>query len=739
MDRFIIGSLWDRSNRNGANKNFEHLFEDSKRVVELNNRADDVLIEAQKTNDMNKTLKKEIDKLEELYTSDEYFIKYWEIGAISSEGIPYDNSTRVRSDYIKSYRGMILNALSSDSKGAYIVEYDNNKNFIKNINYTNQYLSNNDGYIRVMTGFKNDSEISSTTYFEDKFEILLNTDNGNNLYNAVFGNEYRLNLWALGTIENTEGKTVPSSTRLISDFLKVERGMKVKIDNPDGAMIVSVATYDKDKKYEMLYSNSNDYTFFSDGYAKIITGYSDNKVISDITPFLNKVSIIGASNNTEIKKEITVGETLVDGWSVGSIDHTGVSTSSSNRIKTDYIKAPTGTKFYINDADLLKGLYLVQYDENKNHVKQYLYSSSHVTDVDGFVKLITGFKDERTINGLDFIENKVFAKVMSKSNNHYLFGDFSTYYVSETATSVTTTDEFNLEASVIDDVYAEYDSMMAENQSIMTRNLLGYGGDESNIADTTLPIYEYVIRDLDGRNEVQTESPTILLLTGIHGDEKSTVWSTVQFIKQLLTNWHTKDNLESILSNVNLKIIPIANPSGYNANTRVNLHGVDLNRNFSYRWESFPTENYNKGSAPYSELETQIIRDWMIANNDALAFIDYHNVFSRYHITYLDTPNKSLHKIYSSQLRRMSNRWYRKYGVIQEATEGQSQGVIIVDQDPMSFQEGIIQGIEYSTIIEVARDFNGVQFTSEVIERGVEVIGNYILGLLDAYSKNFIE
>lgn len=63
MNRYIIGSLWDRANRNGANKNFEYLFEGSKRIDALNSRADDILSEAKKTNNMNKDVQKQVDDL----------------------------------------------------------------------------------------------------------------------------------------------------------------------------------------------------------------------------------------------------------------------------------------------------------------------------------------------------------------------------------------------------------------------------------------------------------------------------------------------------------------------------------------------------------------------------------------------------------------------------------------------------------------------------------------------------
>ena len=63
MARKEIGSIFDRNNRNNMNDNFEYLFEGSKRIDALYNRAENVLAEAKKTNDMNEDVQRQLNNL----------------------------------------------------------------------------------------------------------------------------------------------------------------------------------------------------------------------------------------------------------------------------------------------------------------------------------------------------------------------------------------------------------------------------------------------------------------------------------------------------------------------------------------------------------------------------------------------------------------------------------------------------------------------------------------------------
>ncbi|WP_165821203.1 murein peptide amidase A [Nocardioides gansuensis] len=86
----------------------------------------------------------------------------------------------------------------------------------------------------------------------------------------------------------------------------------------------------------------------------------------------------------------------------------------------------------------------------------------------------------------------------------------------------------------------------------------------------------------------------VLLVSTMHGNEPHT--------RQILTS--LRDGAP--IRGVDLWVIPDYNPDGLRQRTRRNARGVDLNRNYPYRWADLDG-TYESGRAPASEPETRAV------------------------------------------------------------------------------------------------------------------------------------
>lgn len=116
----------------------------------------------------------------------------------------------------------------------------------------------------------------------------------------------------------------------------------------------------------------------------------------------------------------------------------------------------------------------------------------------------------------------------------------------------------------------------------------------------------------------------ILWLSGIHGHESTVFVDDLKFFTELLK----QDNevTARLMDNCTFKVVPVISPWGYNAGSRTNSNGVNLNRNFDADWAQAEagTNNYS-GSSAMSEAETQVIADFLEENQDCFLAINRHS------------------------------------------------------------------------------------------------------------------
>ncbi|HYH35596.1 MAG TPA: M14 family zinc carboxypeptidase [Nocardioides sp.] len=88
--------------------------------------------------------------------------------------------------------------------------------------------------------------------------------------------------------------------------------------------------------------------------------------------------------------------------------------------------------------------------------------------------------------------------------------------------------------------------------------------------------------------------PVVVLFSTMHGNEPRP--------RQILLSLRDRRPVRG----VDLWVVPTYNPDGLAAGTRRNAHGVDLNRNFPYRWADLDG-SYESGPRPRSEPETRAV------------------------------------------------------------------------------------------------------------------------------------
>lgn len=173
--------------------------------------------------------------------------------------------------------------------------------------------------------------------------------------------------------------------------------------------------------------------------------------------------------------------------------------------------------------------------------------------------------------------------------------------------------------------YDMWDNIVTAHPDFLTKSVIGR--DESDTYDIncyTLKSYSDNIRSTLRINK----NKKIIWVTDLHGDERKAAMSVYLFAKELLENRGNSKHLQMLWNNCEFIFIPLANPWGYENNSRYNYNGVNLNRNFGYNWVLDPdgpnTYNYG-GASAMSESETQAVDSVIQANLDAFVCINHHN------------------------------------------------------------------------------------------------------------------
>lgn len=139
------------------------------------------------------------------------------------------------------------------------------------------------------------------------------------------------------------------------------------------------------------------------------------------------------------------------------------------------------------------------------------------------------------------------------------------------------------------------------------------------------------------------DRPVILFNGCLHAREWISPMTVTYIADQLARNYGSDPRVTALLDEVVFYIVPMANPDGYEfswttsrywrKNRRNNgdgTWGVDLNRNWGHLWggagsSGFGSSDIYRGTAPFSEPETRVLRDLANDTPNLVAHIDYHS------------------------------------------------------------------------------------------------------------------
>lgn len=177
------------------------------------------------------------------------------------------------------------------------------------------------------------------------------------------------------------------------------------------------------------------------------------------------------------------------------------------------------------------------------------------------------------------------------------------------------------------EVIAAFDALMALDPQYITKNALGTasGADAGGNAYT---LYEYVFKSKNYNSSINTKKvPKIYMDGSIHGFEKCSTFGLYFFLKDLVTNWEKSHALEAIRRGVEIHVIPVSNPHGFDRNSYMNGNDVNINRNFDHpgEWIVIDSGSDKNGLAAFDQPESAIIRDWLLADEaNVLCYMNLH-------------------------------------------------------------------------------------------------------------------
>jgi carboxypeptidase T len=189
-------------------------------------------------------------------------------------------------------------------------------------------------------------------------------------------------------------------------------------------------------------------------------------------------------------------------------------------------------------------------------------------------------------------------------------------------------------------IESDFASLAAANPMLTTWTTIG-------TSINGLPIKALKISSTPG---VDDPSKGDVVFVGLHHAREWISSEMALFLADELLTLRTTDvQLRNDLDRLQIWVVPVVNPDGYQytnttdrfwrKNRRLNgdgTRGVDLNRNYGFQWgllsgsSAIPSDDTYHGTAAFSEPETAVIRDFLNTRGNLRLYVTYHSFSELY-------------------------------------------------------------------------------------------------------------
>jgi len=156
----------------------------------------------------------------------------------------------------------------------------------------------------------------------------------------------------------------------------------------------------------------------------------------------------------------------------------------------------------------------------------------------------------------------------------------------------------------------------------------------------------WLVKISKGINQAKQPKPAVLFIGGHHAREHLSVEVPLRFTKWFLREWANGNNsrVNQIMETREIHVAPMLNPDGHSYDIEGGRYktwrknrsrnsngtfGVDLNRNYGYKWGSGgssnnPSSETYMGPRPFSEPETTAIKHYLEQNRNISILLSFH-------------------------------------------------------------------------------------------------------------------